>query len=204
MLAGGTDRTSVGLEWLMAELMRNPRVMKKVQKEIGRVVGKKPQIDMNDIGRMDYLKCVIKENFRLHLPGPLLVQREISDNISIGGYDVPAKTRLFINAWAILRDPSTWERPEEFFSKRLENNRVDFKGYDFELIPFGVGRRGFPGLAFGVASIEYITANVLYWFDWKLPVMVNYMGTWIRVKIMGALVHKKVPLYLVPAIHSCL
>ncbi|GMN58614.1 hypothetical protein TIFTF001_027717 [Ficus carica] len=84
-------------------------------------------------------------------------------------YDVPAKTRLFINAWAIQRDPSTWERPEEFFSERLENNRVDFKGYDFELVPFGVGRRGCPGLAFGVASIEYITANVLYWFDWKLP-----------------------------------
>ncbi|GMN56917.1 hypothetical protein TIFTF001_026030 [Ficus carica] len=155
--------------------------MKKVQKEIGRVVGKKPQIDMNDIGRMDYLKCVIKENFRLHPIGPLLVQREISGNISIGGYDVPAKTRLFINAWAIQKEPSSWERPEEFFSERFENNRVDFKGHDFELIPFGVGRRGCPGLAFGPGLLVLSISLPMSYIGLigSCQMMMNYMGTWI-------------------------
>ena len=169
MFAGGTDSTSVVLEWLMAELVRNPTTIKKAHEEVRRVIGKKPRIEMDDISRLDYLKCVIKEVFRLHPPAPLLVHRETSRSIEIGGYHVPAKIRVFISAWSIQKDPSLWDKPEEFLPERFENNPIDFKGHDFELIPFGCGRRSCPGLPFGVASIKYITANLLYWFDWKLP-----------------------------------
>ncbi|XP_059441104.1 cytochrome P450 71A1-like [Corylus avellana] len=83
------------------------------------------------------------------------------------------KTRVFINTWAIQRDPKIWERAEEFLPERFEDNPVDFRGQDFELIPFGVGRsKGMPGnkiCQFGVASVEYVVANLLCWFDWKLP-----------------------------------
>jgi cytochrome P450 len=64
MFVGGTDTTSAALEWLMAELIKNPCVMKKAQEEVRRVVGKKSKIDVNDINKMDYLKCVIKETLR--------------------------------------------------------------------------------------------------------------------------------------------
>ncbi|KAF3438708.1 hypothetical protein FNV43_RR21472 [Rhamnella rubrinervis] len=115
------------------------------------------------------LACVIKENLRLHPPGALLVPRETSTNVEMGGYHIPAKALVFVNAWAIQRDPSLWGRPEEFMPERFENSSVDFKGQDFEYIPFGVGRRGCPGMAFGLASTEYVIANLLYWFDWMLP-----------------------------------
>lgn len=204
MLAGGTDSTSVILEWLMAELVRNPTVMKKAQEEVRRVVGKKPKIEINDISRMDYLKCVIKETFRLHPPAPLLVHRETSRSIEIGGYHVPAKTRVFISAWTIQKDPSLWDNPEDFIPERFDNNPIDFKGLDFELIPFGCGRRGCPGLAFGVASTEYITANLLYWFDWELPHSDNSLmpKDLDMSEDYGFLVHKKVPLHLVPVVYS--
>ena len=201
MLVGGTDSTSVVIEWLMAELVRNPSAMKKAQEEVRRVVGKKSKIDMNDMNHMNYLRCVIKETLRLHPPSPLLAPREASNDIEIGGYRVPAKTRLFINAWAIQRDGDFWERPDEFLPERFENNSIDFKGQDcFEFVPFGCGRRGCPGMAFGVASVEYITANLLHWFDWKLP---GNGDSGISEDLdmsedHGFLVHKKVPLHLVP------
>jgi cytochrome P450 len=112
------------------------------------------------------------------------------------------KTRVYINAWAIQRDPKVWERPEEFLPERFEDNPIDFKGQDFEFIPFGGGRRGCPGLTFGVASVEYVVANILYWLDWKLP------GTSVKGEDLdmsefnGLSVTKKIPLHLVPILYS--
>ena len=201
MFVGGSDTTSVGLEWLMAELVKNPRVMRKVQEEVRRVVGNKPKIDMNDINQMDYLKCVIKENLRLHPSLPLLLPRETSANITLEGYEIPANTQVFINAWAIHRNPSSWERPEEFIPERFENITIDYKGQDFEFVTFGSGRRGCPGMAFAIASTEFIITNLLYWFDWKfvgdgLPEDLDMSDSY------GLSVYKKVPLHLKPIPYS--
>ncbi|XP_054813218.1 cytochrome P450 71A1-like [Prosopis cineraria] len=169
MVAGGWETTSTAIEWVMAELMKNPEKMKKAQEEVRRVVGNKPKIEENDVNQMSYLRCVVKETMRLHPPGPLLLARKTDGSVKLGGYDIPPKTRVIVNAWAIQRDPDVWERPEEFTPERFENSEVDFKGQDFELIPFGFGRRVCPGILFSVASIEYTLVNLLYWFDWKLP-----------------------------------
>ncbi|GMN58607.1 hypothetical protein TIFTF001_027695 [Ficus carica] len=202
MFIGGSDTTSTALEWLMAKLVRHPKEMKKAQEEVRRVVGNRPKIDMNDLNRMDYLKCVIKETLRLHPPLPLQVPRETIANVDVGGYLIPEKTRVFINSWAIQRDPNIWDKPEEFLPERFQESAIDFKGQDFPFVPFGSGRRGCPGLSFGVASTEYLTANLLYWFDWKLPGG-DENGIMLpkdldMSEVYGLTVHKKDPLYLIP------
>ncbi|XP_038894090.1 cytochrome P450 71A1-like [Benincasa hispida] len=171
MFVGGTDTTATGLEWTMAELMRNPTAMKKVQEEIRTIVGEKTKIEIKDTQKMEYMKCVIKESLRLHPPVPLLLPRETMGSVNLEGYHIPPKTKVWINAWAIQRDPKIWESPNQFTPERFmhEKKSVDFKGHDFELIPFGSGRRKCIGMSFGIASFEYVLANLLYWFDWKLP-----------------------------------
>jgi len=198
---GGTDTTSSALEWTMSELVRNPIIMKKVQEEIRTVVGHKSNVEESDVNKMHYLKCVIKETLRVHPPAPLVVPRVSGSDVKLKGYDIPAKTTIYINAWAIQRDPKFWESPEEFLPERFKNTEVDFKGQeDFHFIPFGFGRRGCPGVSFGIASVEYVLANLLYWFDWKLPetdtqnVDMNEM--------FGLVVSRKVPLCLKPTSYS--
>ena len=207
MFVGASDTTSTGLEWLMAELVRNPRVMKKAQEEVRRVVGNKSEIDMNDINQMEYLNCIIKENLRLHPPLPLLVPRRTLSSVKLGGYDIPEKARVFVNVWAIQRDPSEWDRPEEFVPERFENNTIDFKlgAQDYQFTPFGVGRRGCPGVQFGIASTEYVIAHLLYWFDWQLST--DHGGTKLAEEldmseVYGLTVHKKIPLHLIPIPYS--
>ncbi|KAK3225603.1 hypothetical protein Dsin_005465 [Dipteronia sinensis] len=197
---GGTDSTSTTIEWAMAELVKNPSMMKKAQEEVRNAVKIKLEIDMDDIDRMNYLKCVIKETLRLHAPAPLLVPTETSASVKFVGYDIPAKTSVFVNAWAIQRDPKFWERAEEFIPERFENNCVDFKGQDIQFIPFGGGRRGCPWLSFGVAAAEFVLANLLYSFDWKLPggaVADNLDMT----EVNGLTVRKKLPLHLLPTFY---
>ena len=202
MFAGGSETTSTTLEWVMAELMKNPSIMKRAQEEVRRVVGSKSKIDLNDINQMDYLKCILKEGLRLHPPVPLLVPRETSASSQFGGYDIPPKTRVFVNIWAIQRDPKLWDRPDEFFPERFKDNPVDFMGLNFQFLPFGGGRRGCPGLIFAVASLEYVLANLLCWFDWRLPT-INAQGEDLDMTEVNALTaFKKNPLHLVPTLHS--
>ncbi|KAK9204069.1 hypothetical protein WN943_014326 [Citrus x changshan-huyou] len=201
MFVGGTDTTATALEWAMAELVKNPTSMKRAQEEIRSVMKGKSKIHMKDIEKMDYLKCVVKETLRLHPSLPLLVPRETATNLKWRGYDIPAKTRVFVNAWAIQRDPQVWDNPEDFLPDRFVNNTVDLNGQNFQFIPFGAGRRGCPGISFALAAIEYVIANLLYWFDWKLP-RGEVLENLDMIEVSGLAVHKKLALHLVPTLYS--
>ncbi|GMP35352.1 hypothetical protein CsSME_00007822 [Camellia sinensis var. sinensis] len=167
--AAGTDTTSTFLEWAMTGLLRYPRVMKKAQNEVREVVSGKHDITDDDLEKMHYLRVVIKEVFRFHPPIPLLVPRKARHDIKVMGYDVAVGTMVMINAWAIGRDPAVWDEPEEFRPERFLNSAIDYKGMDFQLIPFGARRRGCPGISFVMAVNELVLANLLHKFDWELP-----------------------------------
>ena len=169
MFSAGTETTSTLLEWAMSELLRHPRVLKKLQEEVRKINQGKTSVDECDLEKMEYLKAVIKETLRLHPPVPLLVFRESGGDAKINGYDIAAGTQVIINAWAIQRDPSFWEEPNEFYPERFLTSSVDFKGQHFQLIPFGSGRRSCPGILFSTIGVELALANLIFVFDWALP-----------------------------------
>ncbi|CAF2035252.1 BnaAnng14250D [Brassica napus] len=170
VLLGAINTSAITMTWAMAELMRNPRAMNKVQTEIRNQMGNnRSAITLDDIDQLHYLKMVIKETWRLHPPAPLLVPREVISEFEINGYKIQPKTLLHVNAWAIGRDPDTWKDPEVFFPERFMDNDIDAKGQNFELLPFGSGRRICPGMYMGTTMVEFGLANMLYHFDWKLP-----------------------------------
>uniref|UniRef100_A0A0E0KLK4 4-hydroxyphenylacetaldehyde oxime monooxygenase n=1 Tax=Oryza punctata TaxID=4537 RepID=A0A0E0KLK4_ORYPU len=196
---GGIGTSSVTILWAMAELIRAPRVMRKVQGEIRAAVGGRDggMVQPDDLPRLAYLKMVVKETLRLHPPATLLMPRETMRHVMIGGYDVPARTRVLVNAWAIGRDAARWEEPEVFDPDRFETKRVDFNGGHFELLPFGSGRRICPGIAMGAANVEFTLANLLHCFEWALPEGMSPEE--LSMEESGGLVlHRKAPLVLVP------
>ncbi|XP_077246506.1 cytochrome P450 71A1-like [Tasmannia lanceolata] len=199
MFAAGTETTATALDWAMAELVRNPTVIKKAQEEVRRVVGKNSKVQEEDIQGMDYLKSIITETLRLHPPFPLLLPRETILATNLQGYHIPPHTRVIINAWAIGRDPDSWDNAQEFCPERFINNDFDFKGKKFEMIPFGLGRRGCPGISFSISSMELVLANLLYCFDWELPDSENKGLD--MTEAAGLTVHRNCDLHLVPMLH---
>ncbi|KAK3159659.1 hypothetical protein QOZ80_1BG0049490 [Eleusine coracana subsp. coracana] len=166
MFAAGTDTVTTAMEWAMAELVTHPRAMRRIQHEIRQAAVGEKHID----DKLPYLNAVIKETLRLHPPIPLLVPRQTLEDTELLGYRVPAGTRVVVNAWAIGRDTATWGRdadefvPERFLDAEVE---VDYRGQSFELIPFGAGRRGCPGVGFAEQTVHTGLATLLYHFDWE-------------------------------------
>ncbi|KAJ7960904.1 Cytochrome P450 [Quillaja saponaria] len=169
IFGGGSDTSSTTVQWAMSELLKNPKVLEETQAELRRVFDKKGLVDETNLDELNYLKAVVKETLRLHPPVPLLLPRESSERCEINGYEIPAKTRVIINAWAIGRDPNYWTEADKFKPERFIDSPIDYRGTDFAYIPFGAGRRLCPGLTFGLVNTELPLAKLLYHFDWKLP-----------------------------------
>ena len=191
-----TDTSAAASVWAITALMKHPRVMKRAQEEIRNTFGNKGFIEEHDVQKLSYLKAVVKETLRLYLPAPLLVLRETNKDSILDGYEIAAKTIVYVNAWAIHRDPEAWKDPEVFYPERFLESDVDFKGNHFEFIPFGAGRRICPGLTMGVTNVELVVANLLYAFDWELPQGMKKEDIDTEV-LPGITQHKKNPLCLV-------
>ncbi|XP_064963319.1 alpha-humulene 10-hydroxylase-like [Musa acuminata AAA Group] len=81
----------------------------------------------------------------------------------------PAGTRVFVNLWANDRDARYWDDAESFKPERFQGRAMDFKGVDFEYLPFGAGQRICPGIGFGMSTVEFALVHLLLHFDWELP-----------------------------------
>ncbi|CAF1706662.1 unnamed protein product [Brassica oleracea var. botrytis] len=198
----GVNTSAITLAWAMTELIRNRRVMKKVQDEIRTTLGdKKERLTEDDLSQLHYFKLMVKETFRLHPAAPLLLPREAMSEIKIQGYDIPAKTQMIINVYSIARDPKIWTNPDEFNPDRFLESSIDYKGLNYELLPFGSGRRICPGMMMGIANVEMGLLNLLYFFDWGMPEgkTVNDMDL---EETGSIIVSKKATLELVPFINN--
>ncbi|BBN67628.1 cytochrome P450, family 71, subfamily B, polypeptide 34 [Prunus dulcis] len=139
----------------------------------------------------------MRETLRLHPPVPLLLPRECGEKCEIDGYEIPAKSKVIVNAWAIGRDPNYWNEPESFNPNRFLDSSIDYKGTNFEYIPFGAGRRMCPGVSFGLANVELPLALLLYHFDWKLPNGMKHEDLDMTEEF-GVAVRRKDDLHLIP------
>ncbi|PSS21700.1 Cytochrome P450 84A1 like [Actinidia chinensis var. chinensis] len=171
VMFGGTETVASAIEWTMAELLRNRESLKNLQQELADVVGLDRNLHESDLENLPYFKCVVKETLRLHPPIPLLLHESASET-SVAGHLIPAKSRVMINAWAIGRDGGSWADPNAFKPSRFltcGSRAPDFKGTDFEFIPFGSGRRSCPGMQLGLYAMELAVAHLCHCFTWELP-----------------------------------
>ncbi|EFH48399.1 CYP71B11 [Arabidopsis lyrata subsp. lyrata] len=199
ILNAGIDTTAQVMTWVMTHLIKNPRILKKAQAEVREVIKNKDDIAEEDIERLEYLKMVIKETLRINPALPFLIPREASKDIEIGGYDIPKKTWIYVNIWALQRNPNVWKDPEAFIPERFMDSEIDYKGLNFELLPFGSGRRMCPGIGMGMALVHLTLINLLYRFDWKLPEGMKVEDVDLE-ESYGLVCPKKVPLQLIPVL----
>ncbi|XP_022737725.1 flavonoid 3'-monooxygenase-like [Durio zibethinus] len=172
MFTAGTDTSSSTVEWGIAELIRHPKILAQVREELDSVVGGDRLVSDLDLPHLTYFQAMIKETFRLHPSTPLSLPRMASESCEINGYHIPKGATLLVNVWAIARDPDEWKNPLEFRPERFlpggERPNADVRGNDFEVIPFGAGRRICAGMSLGLRMVQLLAATLVHAFDWEL------------------------------------
>ncbi|KAI3450913.1 hypothetical protein Pfo_007578 [Paulownia fortunei] len=194
LFTAGTDTSSSIIEWALAEMIKNPSILKRAHEEMDRVIGRNRRLVESDIPKLPYLQAICKETYRKHPSTPLNLPRIASDACVVNGYYIPKNTRLSVNIWAIGRDPDVWENPLDFNPDRFlsgNNAKIDPRGNNFELIPFGAGRRICAGSRMGMVLVEYMLGTLVHSFDWKLPAGVAEMN---MDETFGLALQKAVPL----------
>ncbi|XP_043717812.1 cytochrome P450 CYP736A12-like [Telopea speciosissima] len=172
MILAAIDTSAVTIEWAFSELLKNPKVMESLKEELKNNVGIDQLVEEEDLVKLVYLDMVVKEAMRIHPIAPLLAPHESLEDITINGYHIPKKSRVIINAWAIQRDPNVWstyDDAEKFLPERFKETNIDIHGRDFQLIPFGSGRRGCPGINLGLTVVKLVLGQLVHGFDWELP-----------------------------------
>nr|AJD25184.1 cytochrome P450 CYP76G16 [Salvia miltiorrhiza] len=199
MFTAGTDTTTSTLEWAMAELLRNPDALRKVQAELRGVIGAGEKVEEEKLEELPYLKSVIKETLRLHPPLPFLVPHKAMESCEMLGFHIPKETQILVNVWAIGRDPKRWKDPQEFKPERFMDGdtAADYKGHHFEFIPFGSGRRMCPAVPLAARVLPLALGSVLHSFDWVLGGGMKAAEMDMRER-MGITLRKAVPLRAIP------
>lgn len=172
-LDAGTDTTSTGLQWIMAELVKNPAIQEKLYDEIKANTGDgQGEVSEKDLHNMPYLKAVVLEGLRKHPPAHFVLPHKAAEDMEVGGYLIPKGASVNFMVAEMGRDGREWEKPMEFKPERFleggDGAGVDVTGSrEIRMMPFGVGRRICAGLGIAMLHLEYFVANMVREFEWK-------------------------------------
>ncbi|XP_076958130.1 cytochrome P450 81Q32-like [Bidens hawaiensis] len=163
LLLVGTDSSAATIEWAMSLILNHPHVLQKLRAEVEENIGQDHLIQETDLHKLKYLQNIVNETLRLFPATPLFVPHESSNECTIGGYNIQRGTMLFVNTWAIHRDPKVWDDATSFKPERFEG--LCSKGYDY--MPFGIGKK--QGLGTGLANrvVGMALGSLIQCFDWE-------------------------------------
>ncbi|KAL1568056.1 trans-cinnamate 4-monooxygenase [Salvia divinorum] len=169
--SAGIETTLWGMEWCIAELVNHPEIQTKLRLELDTVLGPGVQITEPDTAKLPYLQAVIKETLRLRMPVPLLVPHMNLQDAKLGGFHIPAESKVLVNAWWLANNPDHWKKPEEFRPERFleEEAGVEANGNDYRFLPFGVGRRSCPGVLLALPILGITIGRLVQNFELLAP-----------------------------------
>ena len=152
------ETTLWSIEWGIAELVNHPEIQAKLRHELDTKLGPGVQITEPDV-----------QNLRMAIP--LLVPHMNLHDAKLGGFDIPAESKILVNAWFLANNPEQWKKPEEFRPERFleEEAKVEANGNDFRYLPFGVGRRSCPGIILALPILGITLGRLVQNFELLPP-----------------------------------
>uniref|UniRef100_A0ACD5VCE7 Uncharacterized protein n=1 Tax=Avena sativa TaxID=4498 RepID=A0ACD5VCE7_AVESA len=172
IVTAGSDTSAAMMEWMLAELINHPEVLRKLRDEIDAVVGRDRIAGEADVATLPYLQAVYKETLRLRPAAPIANRQSTEEMLVAGGFTVPAGTTVLFNVWSIGRDPAYWDAPQEFRPERFmaggDSEGLDPRGQHFQYLPFGSGRRACPGMGLVQQFVPAVVAALVQCFDWEV------------------------------------
>ena len=126
---------------LVLYLMQNPRVQRKAQEEVDRVVGRDRIPTWDNVPNLPYTNLVLQETYRMNPLSPLgIPHASVADDVYHGMF-IPKGTIVYPNVWAMCHDESVYSKPSHFWPERYLPKEQGGNGEPLPVGNFGFGRR---------------------------------------------------------------
>nr|XP_043639581.1 phenylalanine N-monooxygenase-like [Erigeron canadensis] len=201
------DNIPNNIEWTLAEMISNPRILEKAVHEIDSLVGKDHRlVQETDLVHLRYIKSCVREAFRLHPVAPFNLPHVASEDTIAAGYFIPKGSHVLLSRPGLGRNAKVWNDPLTFNPDRHINgqNEVVLTDHDLNMLSFSTGRRGCPGVLLGTTITVMLMARLVQGFTWELPpnephvdLKENMHNLW-KAKPLLALAKPRLPHHLYP------
>ncbi|XP_034377265.1 steroid 17-alpha-hydroxylase/17,20 lyase [Arvicanthis niloticus] len=166
IFGAGIETSISTMKWILAFLVHNPEVKKKIQKEIDQYIGFIRTPTLSDRTHLLMLEATIREVLRIRPVAPMLIPHKANVDSSIGEFTVPKDMHVIINLWALHHDENEWDQPERFMPERF----LDPTGSHLIIptpsyLPFGAGPRSCIGEVLARQELFLFMAMLLQRFD---------------------------------------
>lgn len=157
----GHDTTAAAISWVLFMLGHHPEVQEKVHKELDQVFGndRDRYVTSEDIQKLQYLGCVIKETLRMY-PSVPLIGRQLEEDTIMSGHMVPKGTLVIIGIFFLHRSLDFYPEPDVFNPDNFLPENVEGR-HPFVYIPFSAGPRNCIGQKFAMMEEKVILATLL-------------------------------------------
>jgi cytochrome P450 len=157
LFLAGHETTANALTWTFYLLSQNPEAEARLHEEVDRVLAGRPAA-LSDLPQLPYTEQVFSEAMRLYPPVYMLA-RQAAEDVTIGGYRVPAGSEIVMWLWHTHRDPRFWEEPWAFRPERFEKAKIAARPKSAYL-PFGAGPRACIGKMFAIMEGQLALATL--------------------------------------------
>ncbi|KAK7245544.1 hypothetical protein RIF29_40390 [Crotalaria pallida] len=166
------DNPSNSFEWALAEMLNQPELLRKATEELDNVVGKGRQVQESDFSKLNFVKACAREAFRLHPIEDFAITHCAMDDTIVANYFIPKGSHVILRRQGVGHNPRIWKEDTlKFKPERHLNgdNYVALNEPSLDLVTFGTGRRGCPGVTLGTAMTLMLFARMLHGFTWSIP-----------------------------------
>ncbi|KAL3829020.1 hypothetical protein ACJIZ3_017822 [Penstemon smallii] len=172
IMVATVDNPSNAAEWAMAEMINQPDIFRKAQKELDDVVGRDRLVQESDLSKLNFIKACAREAFRLHPIAPFNVPHVSTKDTVVSGYFIPKDSHVLLSRPGLGRNPRVWSEPLKYMPERHihdDGSKVVLVDTELNMLSFSTGRRGCAGVLLGSTMTTMLLARLIHGFTWSAP-----------------------------------
>uniref|UniRef100_A0A2K6EHH7 Steroid 17-alpha-hydroxylase/17,20 lyase n=1 Tax=Propithecus coquereli TaxID=379532 RepID=A0A2K6EHH7_PROCO len=170
IFGAGVETTASVVKWIVAFLLHNPQLKKKIHEEIDQNIGFSRTPTISDRSHLILLEATIREVLRIRPVAPLLIPHKANNDSSIGEFAIDKGTEVVINLWALHHNEKEWHQPDQFMPERfLDSTGTQLISPSLSYLPFGAGPRSCVGEVLARQELFLFMSWLLQRFELEVP-----------------------------------
>ena len=168
LMGAGTEPVATTITWAMLYLALYPAVNERCREEINSIVGTN-DLSIEHENSLPYYVATIYDILRLSSGSPMALPHVTIENVKFRSFDIPANTVIFINVWAVNREPNEWIKPDELYTEHFltDETKLDTSATK-EMASFSSGIRRCTGDKFAFHKMFFFLGTIIRTYDIKL------------------------------------